>query len=85
MLTLFVVQGNVYVPYAMWLLENDHFNEAQDGMSCWFHIILVYTKWPLYDHAAMCAALNQAGRQSEAISLLEQLASNAVVECRCVF
>ena len=29
-------------------------------------------------------ALNQAGRQSEAIGLLEQLASNAVVECRCV-
>lgn len=35
--------------------------------------------------SSLCTALNQAGRQSEAIGLLKQLASNAVVECRCVF
>lgn len=38
-----------------------------------------------YNYTALCTALNQAGRQSEAIGLLEQLASNAAVECRCVF
>jgi intraflagellar transport protein 122 len=51
------LKDRVYFPYAMWLLESDRFNEAQE-------------------------ALSQAGKQHEAIGILKQLASNAILEDR---
>ena len=73
-------QSDVYFPYATWLIENDRFDEAQEGQSppiiavctC---IVSVYTP----------AALDKAGRQTEALHLLEQLAENAVTETRYVY
>lgn len=39
-------KDDVYVPYAQWLAENDRFEEAQKGKTCWQ--TTGYSKRPLY-------------------------------------
>lgn len=78
----------MYFPYAMWLIENDRFDEAQEGQYLTLNIVQYSTvRWTPAKGIGYytCAALNKAGRQSEALTLLEQLAENAITETRCIY
>ena len=68
----------MYVPHAMWLLENDQFNEAQDGnnqLGTKNRVVVI--------QCCSFVALSKAGRQTAAVNILEQLVENAIVETRC--
>ena len=66
------------MPYATWLVENDKFEEAQDGNVKTTYICVLLTNRIVLFYSA----LTQAGRQSEAANLLVNLAENAVTENR---
>ena len=73
----------MYFPYATWLIENDRFDEAQEGQSRTVDMQLYQNRY--YServHTCIPAALDKAGRQTEALHLLEQLAENAITETR---
>lgn len=67
-------KDDVYLPYARWLAENDRFEEAQNGILFMFILgdVLFLT----------FSAFHKAGRQQEALHVLEQLTENAVRESR---
>uniref|UniRef100_A0A673UB11 Intraflagellar transport protein 122 homolog n=1 Tax=Suricata suricatta TaxID=37032 RepID=A0A673UB11_SURSU len=86
-------KDDIYVPYAQWLAENDRFEEAQKGtwsVLCSLGFPLVkwtalqawqYLRQSERKHRAL-TAFHKAGRQQEAVQVLEQLTHNAVVENR---
>ncbi|RXN12603.1 intraflagellar transport protein 122-like [Labeo rohita] len=80
-------RDDVYVPYAQWLAEHDRFEEAQkvEKHSQFRDDVYVpYAQW-LAEHDRFeeaQKAFHKAGRQAEAVRVLEQLTHNAVVESR---
>ena len=75
-------RSDVYFPYATWLIENDRFDEAQEGQSRTVDMQLYQNRYYMSVCIHVPVALDKAGRQTEALHLLEQLAENAITETR---